>query len=234
MKTITNERFVKTRHFISTSTSVAGLVMLIVSTVTAFSPKIEASPLPLLIAGVILSVIGLSITNRFFQPPIPHEALSKALRGLGKEAHLYHYWLPARHVLVCKHGIFTLTTYSQPATVYFEKDKWHTTDSLPKRLQRAISQNSLGDPIREARNEAKKTQEWLRRHLQRDDITVQPVIVFLNPKANVYADSPIIPATHADKRKPSLKAYIREQSNPTLAKDEIEQLETTLGIPSEQ
>lgn len=233
MKTVANTKRIKRGRFIATTTSLAGLSMLIFATLApVLAPQLNASPLPSLIMGVILALIGIQLSNQWLKTPTPHEALDSALKGFSKKAVLYHYWLPAKHVLICSHGVFSLTTRPQEITAIVKSEDWETKENLLRQLRRLLTRNTLGNPLRDALRDAQSTQAWIDQNLPGHQIAVKPIIVFTNPKTSIQViEQPNIPVTYADKRKPSLKTHIRDYINPTLSQEEIAQIETVLKIP---
>jgi hypothetical protein len=228
----TNQRRVRAGRFMATTASVAGIIMLLTGTIAPLVFPNIAPPLGLGVLGILTGLIGIRGGNRWLRPPTPHDALNSGLKGLGKDAHLYHYYLPAAHVLICANGVFTLTTQHQSISAAVENDKWRSGAAFPKRLLEVLQQNTLGNPTAKANSESRRLQAWLDVQIPDNKTTVTPVIVFTSPKANVQTGATTIAVTYADKRKPSLKAWIREQAGITLSQDQIAILETKGAIPS--
>ncbi len=230
----------KTRHFLNIMANTALLLIiifaLIITIIYQLSPQAADSPLLLIPLGIISTAIGIYAGNYLTKLPIPHDTLDSALKGFPKDHALYHHWFPATHVLVTPHTLFTLTLRSQDATVTFSSDSLTIHDRLLKRLPRFLVQNSLGDPLHDAHRDAQKLEIWLSDTLPNQAITIQPLIIFTNPNATItLKDLPPIPVLHADKRKPSLKAFIKaytppSQPDPPLT---IATINTALGITQE-
>ena len=66
-------------------------------------------PLATLVVGFILSNIGMYFTNRWGRSPRPDEVLDKSLKGMNRAYRLYHFVLPAPHVLLTPSGPVVLT-----------------------------------------------------------------------------------------------------------------------------
>jgi hypothetical protein len=231
MKIYTNTRRVRIRYFIASTATFAGLMMLVSAPMAAiFTSDVISSILPLVL-GVLLSTTGLKLTNRWTRLPNPEETLNKALKGFGKEAALLHLWLPADHVLICKHGVFSLTVLHQRLQVSINGNEWKNTTGPLLRLWHSISQDAPRDPGPKAIEEAQRTQAWFDEHFPESSTTVQPIIVPTHPKTELYISEPSpIPITHLHKGKYSLKEYVRQQSAPTLSEADIIQLTEILNI----
>ncbi len=193
-----------------------GIFALIIALVIAFVPAASESPFLLIAMAAASIIVGLRIGSLMSRRTLPHTILEAALKGFSAETRLYNYWLPANHVLISPHGIFTLTPYDgrRPLTL---------AGSAPTKEAARL--------LERARAEAQRTQAWLSDHLG-ERATVQPVIVLTNPRASLTAEDTLdIPVLYADKRKPSLKAYIRNQALPTLSARAIARLDEILHIP---
>ncbi len=210
---------------------------LILFAIASLSQDVANSPYLIVALGIISALIGLRAGRTISKLPVPHESLDVALKGLPREATLYHYWLPAEHVLITPNGIFTLTPRSQDAKLTFNGDKLTVHDSITKRLGHSLTQQSLHDPVQEARLDAHRLATWLNNLLGDRKITVQPVLVFTHPQATfTINEQPDIPILYADKRKPSLKTYIREYSSPSatiLSHADIQRIHNALNIPND-
>jgi hypothetical protein len=238
MRILTNERRLRRGRFLATSLSVSGILMLLSSwagtLVTSFSginipiQTIGFSTLPLLLFGIIFSLVGIQFTRKWVRLPLPHIVLAAALKGIGKDAVLLNHWGPAEHILFTRNGVFTLTTRNQPFDLLINRDHWIDRAPTRERLQRAFARDTLGSPMRDAKRDAEKTSQWLTK-LHGKEITVQPLIVFLSPKAYLeVSQQPEVPVVYADKRTPTLKSYLRGEQAPVLSVEEIENSISTL------
>ncbi len=231
MKIYSNDRRIKWMSIVATSLNFSGLAMLATSTFLSFTRPGSIAYLPSLSIGLIFAILGTHMVKRWVQEPPPHEAIPAGLKGFGKKARLYQYYKPANHLLISDFGVFILST--QPVNVSVSVDGETIKSRTPffGRLIKSFSQDTLNLPIRQALGEAQRAQDWLDKNLPDHGISVHPVIVLTNPKAEFEViNAPPIPITYSDKRTPSLKAYIREQSYPTLTPEQIDQLEEVLNI----
>lgn len=226
MRIITNERRVRRGRFLATATSIAGLMMMMSSWVAVFAFKgIGVASIPLLLIGVIFSMIGIQLSRRWIRLPVAHEALSAALKGTGKDAVLLNHWSPVDHILLTPQGIFTLTSRNQPISLTINGEKWVDHSGVMERLRRGIMLDALASPLDEARHDAEKAKDWLSKVLEKT-VDVHPVIVFLSPKTELEVkEQSDIPVAYIDKRKkPNLKSFLRSGQSNELTLREIDQI----------
>jgi hypothetical protein len=222
MQVITNERRYKRGRFMATVFSISGLLMLLSATIATLTLNLAISSFPLLLVGVATSLIGIRLSNRWVRPPVTHEALTNALKGIGKDAVLLNYWGPSNHILIHPQGIFALTTRTRPFDLNVDDQNWHDRASAFTKFQRFMSQDALGWPIRDAQNDAKRASAWLEKKLDLP-ISVQPIIVFLHPSTRLdVQEQPSVPVTYADKRKPSLKSYLKQDDPTSLQPEQLQ------------
>ncbi|MFP4321091.1 MAG: hypothetical protein ACLFTK_01415 [Anaerolineales bacterium] len=189
--------------------------------------------MPLLLVMVITSV---RMTNLWVREPAPWKALREGLKGIGNDAVLYHYLMPADHVLVNSAGIFAITTRFQDRPQKIVDDKWENRSGILTYMR----QEQLGDPTREAKLKAKQTEVFLQELLQDDSIEVQPLVVFTHPRASVEMEGEqTIPVLYAspDRKKSSIKSYLKDVAKktdyPTLSEQQIKELDDALLFEDE-
>jgi hypothetical protein len=240
MRSVTHKRRAQTRRIRQTvsSTLLSVLILMVVFTivlllVAVVYPAAANSPILLIGLALLSSGIGLWAGSKLAREHLPEKALEAGLRGLGKEAVLYNFWLPAKHVLIAPQGIFSLTVREQKAHISAAAAGIRPLDSAAARLGRFLRLNMIGNPLRQAESEAGRVQAWFNTHLPEAGISVQPVVVFTHPQAVLELGAePPIPVVYADKRSPALRELIRSHSGTTLSADGIRQVEELLHIPN--
>jgi hypothetical protein len=60
-----------------------------------------------------------------------------------------------------------------------------------------FSQEGLGNPTQEAQANAGKLKDWIASNLPELNVAVQPVIVFLDPRAQLDITDPVVPVLDA-------------------------------------
>ena len=236
MQIVTNEHLVKRNRKIATLMFFSSMIILGIGfflangsllglNLDAMDPAVYLLFMPLvLLVGFVSTLISVRMTNLWLRVPRPEDAIKENLKGLSNKSRLYNYFhLPARHVLVCPQGVFAIVTRFQDGRFSVSEDKWKTHRSAISRVFSIFRLDDLGNPSREARNAAAYI-----RTITEDydpDLTIQPLVIFTSPKAEVQIDSPTIPVLFADpKVKPNLKDYLREvqKSGTIKGPDDIE------------
>ena len=236
MRVVTNEKLIERNRRIAQILFFASIAALAASFffTNSFSEDnqqiafyFQCLMLPLMLSMVIISV---RMTNTWVRQPNPWEAIREGLKGTGGDTTIYNFLMPARHVLVSPHGIFSLTTRFQDAPQEVNGDTWKTKAGIITFMR----QEHLGNPTSDALLDAAKTEVFLQELLGDEDIKVHPVIVFIHPNAEVKTEGeqtvPILYA-NADKKKGSLKSFLRDAKKnkyPTLTDEQREKLDNLL------
>ena len=159
----------------------------------------------------VLTIVSVRMTNLWARAPRPEKAIEDGLKGLSNKSVLYNYYhFPARHVLICPQGVFAIVTRWHDQQFVLRDGKFRSKRSMISKVFSAIRFDGVGKPFRDA--------EVAREHVQSaisevaPDITVQSLIVFVDPSAEVEIESaPDVPVLYADpKRGPNLKEYMRD------------------------
>lgn len=179
-------------------------------------------PLATLLVGFLVSSVGMSYFNRWGRSPRPDEALDRSLKGLGREYKLYHYALPAPHVLLTPNGPMVLVLKFEPGEFTVEGDKWRQRLSA-SRVLGFMGRENLGNPTKDADYLADRMRQYLaKRAPDLEDVSVSAAIVFTadNVVLNV-GETPI-----ATLRATKLKGYLRSQATKPLPQETLERLES--------
>jgi hypothetical protein len=187
--------------------------------------ELQFVPFATLIVGFLLSNIGIAYSNRWVRPPRPDEALDAGLKGLDDRHVLYHYRLPAQHVLVAPSGVYVLLPKRQGGAITYTDGKWRHTGR--NRLLAYFGQEGLGNPLTDLASETNALSKFFEKHLPETSIPVKGIVVFTDIGAVVQADSAPLPVLHTK----LLKDYIRRQAKgPTLSRMMLGQLNRLLKI----
>jgi hypothetical protein len=183
---------------------VAGLVMVLVVPDTE---RIIVYQLMALFAGWILSQIGTYLAHRYLRKPRPDEILDEAVKKTVRNGRMYHYVLPAPHVLLTPHGVIVLAAKFQGGNISVsEDDKWKQTGVG---LRKYFGQEGLGNPTREAESMVQALAAYINKHAPTvDEVPMAALIVFTAKEIKKLdvADSRI-PAMHHTK----VKGYLKQQ-----------------------
>lgn len=166
-----------------------------------------------LLAGWLLSQIGIYLAQRYLRRPRPDEVLDEALARVARDGRMYHYLLPAPHVLLLPTGIVILVAKYQGGNISVEGDKWKQTGMG---LRRFFGQEGLGNPTREAENSVAAVAGFLKKHAPEvEEVPIGPLIVFTGQgKQQLDLKGSTIPAMHYTKVKGYLKQHKGAEKMP--------------------
>lgn len=208
MRTITNEKQVargarlgKILVFGSLGFLVAGLILALRLT-QLYYVWISLACLAIALVG---TTIGFAFMNRWVREPRADQALAAGLKGFDERYRLYNYTLPAPHVLLAPNGLFVLTPMGQDGAIRYE-GTFHRRFSVV-RLLRFLSDEGLGRPFAEGDRQVNAVKQLLRQN-GIEDVDVQNLVVFYNPRVQLEAIDPPRPVLLPG----GLKRLIRAQS----------------------
>jgi hypothetical protein len=233
-----NRQIAQYAFFVTLGVLILGLF---VTNAAPNNPILLVAPLIVLPVGVIATIYSVRMANLWLREPRPEAILQQGLKGQSTRSVLYHYFLPARHLLISPQGVFSMTIRPQDGRFSIKDDRWHRYGSMMSQFMTFFRQDSVGSPHLEAVRDAARTQQLLDKVLPDTGVVVQPLIVMIGPLVEVEVEESSIPILYADsKKKPNLKTFFKdikkgEEAAPTSLSDEqIAQLEQSLGIASEE
>ncbi len=212
MRSVLNAEFLKKQLKIAQRTSIAGLALFAVGMyLTVAVPQAITWAFIALIAGFLISQVGIYFGNRYGRQPRVDQVLDRALKGLGNNHTLYHYATPAGHVIIGPSGVWVLVVKYQQGRIRYHKGKWRQKGGPVLWYLRLFAQEGLGRPDLEVREEVKLIRKALEEGLGAEEaerIPVEPVLVFTSPKAQLedVAEAPV-PAVKPE----GLKEFFRER-----------------------
>jgi len=203
MKSIADTHKLDRRARIAQALSFGGMLLLLAGVVLLFwkpEPISNATPLAevLLFSGFIIANVGIYLANRWLKRPRPEDVLDAGLKPLGSACRLYHYLLPTDHVLLTPSGVVVFEVVTLGGHFTYRNERWNQKFNLARTL-RFFVEEQLGDPIRRAQNNAKKIQALIMKSISNEPLPVEPMVVFVNPLAELDLDNPPIPITNGHK-----------------------------------
>jgi hypothetical protein len=158
----------------------------------------------------ITTIISVRMTNLWVRQPRPEVVIREGLKGLSNKSVLYNYYhFPARHVLVCPQGVFAIVTRFQDGQFTVDRDHWTSHKSAVRRLAGIFRFDGMGNPTADAQRAAAKVQAQLQSIAP--GVEVHPLIVFVDPKADVTIKSSTVPVAYPlGKKPPILKDILRD------------------------
>jgi hypothetical protein len=193
-----------------------GLGLLIGALVMTFrQPQLNNQFLILSFIGVICSQVGLSLNNRWGASPRIDEILDEALKGLDNRYRIFHYKLGTNHALFSPAGAFALVPRFEDGEITYDGDKWFTLRTKRRMLRRS-GKRKLGDVQKNAEAEARAMHRALQRVLSDDlEISVHPILVFVNDDTYVKIDDAPLQVVHAKKLKSLIRSLPKAKSLTT-------------------
>ena len=160
--------------------------------------------------ALILTIVSVRMTNLWARRPYPDEAIQEGLKGISQKSVLYSYYhFPARHVLICPQGVFAIVTRWHGDRFVISDGQWRAKKGFISRMANGIRMDGIGNPEEDVAKATAAVQAQIAE--VNDEVTVNPLLVFLDPKAEIEGDEPSIPVVFADpKHADSLKKYLRE------------------------
>ncbi|MBN2550540.1 MAG: hypothetical protein JXB15_15355 [Anaerolineales bacterium] len=230
MNIIRNDKLIKRNSRIATISMIGGLVILGAGMVISFRYADQFGiSLAALMAGFILSQVGIYYSNRWGRRPRPDELIDQALKGMDSKYTLYHYLTPAAHVLLGPAGIWVLMPYYQRGTITYTKGRWRQRGG--NWYLKIFAQENLGRPDLEVAAEVENLQSYLVKRSSGEVLPdIQSVMVFTHPKTTVEVseeEEPPIPAVTLAK----LKDFIRKSAKgKSLSIEKIKVIQDALSV----
>lgn len=200
------KRISQITSFIGMGALLAGLLLVFIpDTANLFFYQLVA-----LFVGWMLSQLGIYLGHQYLRSPRPDEVLDDVLRKIARNGRIYHYLLPAHHVLLLPTGIIVFVTKYQGGNISVEGDKWKQGGMG---LRRFFGQERLGNPSREAALSVEAVASYLNKHAPSvEEVPIAALIVFTNKgNKNLNLKNSNIPAMHYTK----VKGYLRQQKRDT-------------------
>jgi hypothetical protein len=212
-------RIGKIATFIGLGFLVAGLI---ISLALQASPLIWVSFVCMLV-GLLASSIGTMNMNRWVREPRADQALAQGLKGFDDRYQLYNYFLPAPHVFLTPVGLFVLTALGQDGVIRYDGGKFRRDFSLGRAL-RFMAEEGLGKPFADADAQVQAMQELVDGAGLGDQVEIQNILVFYNPRAQLEVSDLPRPVVTAK----GLKKVIRKYGGSKLPGEKYRQLEELL------
>lgn len=170
--------------------SVGGLFLLLGGVLLSlFVPSLSTLSLILMLAGVVVSVLGIHNANIWIKKPRPETVLDAELKGLTDSYRIYHYpALPYDHILLGPSGVFVMETVNLEGEFTYQEGRWKEKMSMGRAV-RYIVEEHLGDPTRDASDFAVNLEE----HLKKEagvKVKVTPLVIFIHPRAEILTKNP--------------------------------------------
>jgi len=205
MRIIANEPLITKRTTTARRAMTLAVALFFFSVLLSTRPTYILPAYGVMLVGIILLNWGGSYGGKWLRRPRVDELLAKALKGLNHGSRLYAFFSPADQVLVSPVGLFVLTARDQYGRLVCQQDKWSRPFSWRGSL-RALTGQRLGNPTRQAEAEAEKVRRFVASGVPGTEVPVQPVLVFVDPRAELEVTEPTVPVLALG----DLKAFLRD------------------------
>lgn len=192
MRVLRNDALIKKRTQFTQRGSLIGMGLLVVS--LFLSTRNPIISWVFLLAGFITAMAAVRVGNRFVRPPRPDSVLDKVLKGLDNHYALYHFLLPADHVLVTPSGVIVIRAQAQQGDVVARGGRWRQR-SFWQRLRVLFGESGLGNPDRQLERELGAVRHIVDEALGEEDsqVPVDGVVVFYANKVQLHAEDTRFP-----------------------------------------
>jgi len=227
MKRLANERRITRNARLGKILTYGGLAI-VVAGMFVVSRYPNSSSLALLpaLAGLMAVQFGTAFMARWSRRPRLDELADEILKGLDGRYALIHYELATPHALFTPGGAFALILRTEDGEIRYRDGRWERTTTRRglrrggTRTIRSVETLALADAEAMAKALHKRLPEAA-------EIPVEPLLLFMHPRAVVHADSSPISAFHAKKAKEAIRRLPRRAA---LSEAQLAQLADRLGL----
>jgi hypothetical protein len=222
MKIISNTKLINRNKRIGQILTFTAIAVLAVGLVISLNGNMDniIYSYAALILGFLISQFGIYFSNKFGRSPRPDELVSAALKGLDDRYSLYHYATAAPHLLVGPSGVWVLLPYNQPGTITYEKGKYKQKGG--NWYLKFFAQEGIGRPDKEAQYATEDIQKFFSKQMDADSVpTINPLLLFTNPKAVVKAPDAPFATVDAEKVKDFLRKKAKDNAFPVEKVDKV-------------
>jgi hypothetical protein len=205
VRTIINEPLVEKRAGTAQRALTIAVVMLFGAMFLSFNPRFVLLAYGVLLVALVVVNWAGHAAGKWLRKPRVDQTFAKALKGLSHDYRLYSYLLPAEHVMLSPTGLFILKAKLLDGRISCHGERWHRQFSLG-RLLRLLSEERLGNPSKQAQSETEMVRRFVTSYLPDMDVPMQPVVVFVDPKAELSVVEPTVPVVPLR----DLRAYLRK------------------------
>lgn len=211
MVSIRDERKIARLGRLAQILSLAGLAVLVGGLLLIFiteNVNVFVYQLIALVIGFIFSQFGLHLAHRYLRRPRLDQVLDKAAGKFArKDGRLYHYLLPAPHVLLLPTGVAVLAAKFQSGRISANGDTWKQAGLG---MRGFFGREGLGNPTREVEAMTARMEAFIAEAAPAAaDAPLFPIIVFTAQNiTSLDVKESRIPAVHASK----LSGALRQQT----------------------
>lgn len=224
MKTVLNAALAARRRRQATLLSVVGIAVLLLGLYFNFQPgpqRVLYAYFALLI-GSVLSWVGVSMADQWVRPPRANDALAEVMKGASAAYALYHWVLPAEHVLLTPAGLILIRVFNIEGAVTVRGAKWRDARPFLRKLF-SLGRQPVRNPERLLAEQAAALKSALvARDASLADVPMQPLGLFTNRRVELTVEEPQPLALRADALRDWLRADGKGVSLPPATRRALE------------
>ncbi len=185
-----------------------------------------------LLLGLPMSQVGLYLINKYARNPRPDRLLDQGLGRAARHGRIYHFVLPAPHVLLTDFGVYVFVLKWQGGRIQASGDYFRQRIFFMRRI---FGTESLGKPAKEAADNVRAVAGFIARQdptLAERELPIRAVIVFTTNIRDLDLADATVPAYHYTK----LRGYMRQEMErqPRLARADVEAIQTIFDAAAGQ
>ena len=151
-----------------------------------------------MLIGWMLSQVGTFLSHRYVRSPRPDETLDKAVKPVAGNGRMYHFILPAPHVLLTPAGPIVFNVKFQSGEISYKDGKWQQRGIG---MRRFFGQEGLGKPEDETESMVRSLAGFIHKQdPEIEEVSIGAMIVFTTENIkSLEVDGSEIPAMHYKK-----------------------------------
>lgn len=208
MHIIADESRINRRKRIGEIAPFIGLIVLVASTVILFAkPEWMALSMVIVWIGLLISLTGSFLGDRYVGPYAHHRKVPEALKGMPDSYILLAYKCSTPFVLLEPGGVTVLTVKNHAGSVTYSDGVWKHKQGWGF-IRRFAGQEGVGRPDRMSDAEVETFLSFLKKRLPEDmEVPVRGVILFTNPDVRLESKMSPVPALRASELKRWLRRH---------------------------
>lgn len=189
MKIYTNFDYIRRQRRMGIIISSVGLVLGLIAFVVFVNRPDAWATLPLLSVGLVVSLIGTYLINRWVRPPLPEPIINNTFQRSDNKHVLYHHIGPAAHLLLTPKGLLAVKVKRYEGPVFYDAKarRWRGRFSITRLYGHGLTAEGVGNPTAEVAQVKGTVEGWLRRKVPAlaDQVPVEVLPLFVAPKVDL-------------------------------------------------